>query len=640
MNVDTMSPTGPDWLRNCRRVRLRTASWVFVVLVAAACTGASEQESSTREAAVREGGTLRVAFATFEFAGLTAGPGLDPQKDYWYDSFELFRCCLLRTLLSHSGRPTEEGGARLRPDLASELPEVSADGLVWTFRIKPGLHYAPPYEDVEIVAADFIRALEREADPKAAAGGYSFYYSVIAGFDEFATGRADSISGLEAPAPQTLVVRLTEPQGDLGNLFTLPATAPIPPDAAEGHDDGYGSFLVASGPYMIEGSEDLDFSVPPEDQEPVSGYVVGKSITLVRNPSWSRDSDDLRPAYVDRIEIKLSGTRARLARRVSEGKLDMQIYTGPPPQEPPEAVRAFESDPQREDQVFIESRDFLRYIPMNVALPPFDDIHVRKAMNFVIDKSALRDLRGGPITGAITGHLVLNSLENNLLVGYDPYATPQGRGSLKRAKAEMRRSRYDRDNDGVCDDVACRDVRALSFVDQFTVPFEAMAESVADDLARIGLELELEFMEPDALFTEMGDPANKVPIALGPSWGKDFLNASNFVIPLLSSEAIGMGGNQSLVGASPRQLRTWGYRVQTVPNIDNKIDQCRSTLGSAQFECWAEADQLLMEQVAPWVPVMEENHVQLVSDRVVSFSFDQFASLPALERIALRAGGD
>jgi hypothetical protein len=129
-------------------------------------------------------------------------------------------------------------------------------------------------------------------------------------------------------------------------------------------------------------------------------------------------------------------------------------------------------------------------------------------------------------------------------------------------------------------------------------------------------------------------------MAIGPSWGKDFLNASNYVIPQFSSGAIGTGGNNlSLVGATSRQLRRWGYRVERVPTVDDKIDQCRSTLGSAQFECWAETDQLLMEQVAPWVPFMEENHVQLVSERVVSYSFDQFANLPALERIALRSKG-
>ena len=40
----------------------------------------------------------------------------------------------------------------------------------------------------------------------------------------------------------------------------------------------------------------------------------------------------------------------------------------------------------------------------------------------------MRQLRGGPTTGEIAGHIMVNSLENNLLRDYDPYATPNACG--------------------------------------------------------------------------------------------------------------------------------------------------------------------------------------------------------------------
>ncbi len=122
------------------------------------------------------------------------------------------------------------------------------------------------------------------------------------------------ISGLETPDPHTLVVHLTRPAGDLPYRFAMPFTAPIPPSpsdpsapfgVATGHEGGYGRFLVSSGPYMIEGSQNLDFSRPPKEQEPVSGYVPGISMVFVRNPSWSPSTDRLRPAYPNRIEFTL-----------------------------------------------------------------------------------------------------------------------------------------------------------------------------------------------------------------------------------------------------------------------------------------------------------------------------------------------
>ena len=147
--------------------------------------------------------------------------------------------------------------------------------------------------------------MKRTANPKANVGGYSFYYSVIEGFDEYGAGDADEISGMTAVDDTTLEVTLTEPTGDFGYRMAMPTAAPIPPNgdaelgAAEGHDKNYGRFLVASGPYMFEGSEAMDFSVPAKDQTEVAGYVPGRSIVLVRNPSWSAETDDLRAAYPD-----------------------------------------------------------------------------------------------------------------------------------------------------------------------------------------------------------------------------------------------------------------------------------------------------------------------------------------------------
>ncbi|MGH2573121.1 MAG: ABC transporter substrate-binding protein [Actinomycetota bacterium] len=132
---------------------------------------------------------------------MTERTGLDPQKDYWYTSWELFRCCLLRTLLSYEGKPTAEGGSILRPDLAVSMPEVSADGLTWTFRIREGLRYAPPLQDLDITAQDFIRAIERTAYPGTAAG-YPFYYSIIQGFDQFVAGDATRSRGWRLPTTE------------------------------------------------------------------------------------------------------------------------------------------------------------------------------------------------------------------------------------------------------------------------------------------------------------------------------------------------------------------------------------------------------------------------------------------------------
>lgn len=634
--------------------RRTTASAVALVvsMLATACprTEAPEPTPTERASRVPRGGTLRVGVPTSGF-GLTPSPelteeeGLDPQKDYWFTSWELFRCCLLRTLLSHEGRPTAKGGSVLRPDLAASMPEVSPDGLTWSFRIKSGLRYAPPLEEVQITAQDFIRAVEREANPRASEGGYSFYYSTVQGFDEFSAGTSSSISGLEAPDDRTLRVHLTHPAGDLGELFSLAATAPIPPSPADpsaplgvatGHDGTYGRYLVASGPYMIEGSEDLDFSLPPEQQRPLSGYVPQRSIALVRNPSWKASTDPLRPAYVDRIEVSLGGDLVEESRKIDAGTLDLIMFSGAPPSAPEDQIQAYGADPSK-GRVETQPRDFIRYISINLGVPPFDDLHVRKAMNHALDKKGIRERRG-PLAGEIIGHIALNSLERNLLLNYDPYGSPGQTGDPRAARREMALSDYDRDGDGICDAAVCKDVEALAFDVPF---FRSMTKLMRRNLLEIGIDLDLQYLDPPTFFGRAFDRRQKIPLLLTIAWGRDTLNASNYFVPLFHSSALSdpNAGNSTLLGASPDQLRSWGYPVTEVPSVDQRIDACLTKVGQAQLQCWVQLDQYLMENVVPWVPYLSESHVQVVPARIVHFSHDQFGGLPALDRIALREGG-
>lgn len=614
---------------------------VAIALVATSCTAAKKPSQPDT---TPTGGTLRAVIPK-DFSTISSEdppfPPLDPQMEYSFDTWEILRCCLLRTLLSHSGRPTEEGGARLLPDLASRMPDVSPDGLTWTFQIKRGIRYGPPLQAVEVTAGDFVNALRREA--KIGKPFYSFYFNVIQGFEDYAEGKSDTISGLEAPDTHTLVVKLAKPAGDLGNLMTLPGTAPIPslpgaPPApfgvAEGHDkDGYGWFLVATGPYMIEGSDRLDFSRPPAEQTRLAALVPGRSLRLVRNPSWKRSADALRPAYVDGIDFTVVDDTPELPALVTRGEADLVVDFRPPTQAVIDLATKVRADPSL-GAVHVGQRDFVRYVSMNLASPPFDDVAVRRAVNYALDKAKIVGALGGPLQGTPAGHIALDSLEQNLLVGYDPYRTPNHGGDLAKAKQEMMRSRYDSDRDGVCDARVCRSIAGASIAAR---SFPKAAAEIAGNLAGIGLDVRVESMPSGEMFERIADPKTKTPLALTISWGKDFLNASNFFVPLFSRDSLGVN-NFTLLGATPAELRSWGYSVTNVPAVDDRIDQCRRLTGNAQVQCWASLDQYLMEAVVPWAPYAFESKVMVVSPRIVAFSFDQFANHPALDRIALRPG--
>jgi len=85
-----------------------------LLLTAAACARIEEGDAGPTS-----GGTLRLGLPTWATVVSYGEYELDPQAVYFFDRWELFRCCLLRTLLSYNGRTTEDGGAELRPDLSA-----------------------------------------------------------------------------------------------------------------------------------------------------------------------------------------------------------------------------------------------------------------------------------------------------------------------------------------------------------------------------------------------------------------------------------------------------------------------------------------------------------------------------------------
>ncbi|MBI3649372.1 MAG: hypothetical protein HY240_11590 [Actinobacteria bacterium] len=633
-----------------RHVKLfAIAAILGMVAVACGGGGTSSVVTASPGAQFQKGGTLRIGMNSDVFTGF------DPQKEYYQVSFAFYRCCLLRTLLSYNGQDSSHGGNVLRPDLASAMPQISSDGLIWTFKMKQGIHYAPPMQDTEITAPDIVRAVIREATPSVAAG-YPFYYSIIQGFDDYSSGKATTISGLVTPDKYTLEVHLTKPAGYLGYMFAMPATAPIPPSptdpsaplgVATGHDDDYGRFMVASGPYMWAGSDKLDFTVPAKQQTPLTGYQPNKFWSLVRNPSWVADGQDtLRPAYVDAIQVTVStgADPEVLDKKVQANELDTMFQNGVPPT----VLRTFNSDPSLKSRIFVNPSPGNYYIGLNPAVAPFDDINVRKAVQYAIDKAALQKINGGPISGDIATHFVPDGLlttsdGTDLMKGYNPYPSTNFQGAdspdgLAAAKAAMKlATQYDTSGDGVCDVPACSNILAVGANDTDAEAFNAQ---VAQNLKAIGLSLDLKEFDGGTAYAKLIDPKNHIAVMLTPGWLQDWPDAFTFFyLTMYGPNILAQGNaNYSLIGATPDQLTKYGFSITDVPSMNSQIEQCEKLSGDDAVKCWAADDKYLMEQVAAIIPWTFSNTINVISDRVQNYTFSAFDSQMAYDQVALAPG--
>jgi peptide/nickel transport system substrate-binding protein len=618
-----------------KAVRL-TAVVAVLAIVAAACSKSSSGGSSGTPTAsassIPRGGILHIA----QVGDVSAA--FDPAREYYQVSFEYMKCCLLRTLFTTNGLPADQGGAVLQPDLAAALPTVSSDGLTWTISIKPGIMYSPPFQTTEVTAQDFIRAMEREADPKVTAA-YGFYYTAIKGYSDYTSGKSKTISGMTALDSHTLQIKVTAPTGDLGWRFALPASAPIPPNgnalygAAQGHDKDYGRFLVGTGPYMWQGIDKVNFSLPASKQTPVAGYIPGRQMVLVRNPSWDPATDPNRPAYVDQIQTTIGGSVADLYNKVQTGEVDWVMDAQPPA----DVLAKYSTNPSLQPFLHTYAQNAVTYTSMNLAVPPFDDIHVRKAMNFILDKAGGRQLAGGPLTGVNAGHIFPDGLTNNILKSYDPYATANSAGDVAKAMAEMKLSKYDTNHDGKCDASVCQNILALTFT---TDPGPREAALWNSNVQKIGMSFNIKALDTTTFYAKCNDMPSDIPICLTAGWVQDYPDPYTFGPPLFKSTSLFPSCcNYSALGATSAQLKKWGYSVTSVPSVDTQLSQCAAiAVGDARTQCWTNFDKYIMENVVPWVPRTFTNENDITSTNVVNYSFDEFGGLFALDHAAMKPG--
>ena len=178
----------------------------------------------------------------------------------------------------------------LVPALAAAMPEVSEDGLTWTFRLRDDTVFAddacfPDGKGRPLVASDVVFCFLRVMDASAGSTAAWVFRNRIVGLDAFAEASAKAtpdpkraayttdagfppVEGLAAPDEHTLRIRLLRPFPELPWLLATTQTSIYPPEAVATYGEGLAERCVGTGPYVIR------------------THVPGRSMVLGANPSY------------------------------------------------------------------------------------------------------------------------------------------------------------------------------------------------------------------------------------------------------------------------------------------------------------------------------------------------------------------
>jgi peptide/nickel transport system substrate-binding protein len=603
--------------------RLTTVLGVVTAVAVAMTVSASAH--STKANTIKAGGTLNVGWEqSFGFTN-----NMDPTGEYLGDAFGILDNLLVRTLVGYN-HDANAAGNKIVPDIATSVPAPTNGGKTYTFHLKSGIKFSPPVNRA-VTSHDFVTAMNRLANPKDG-GQYSFYYKVIKGWDAYAAGKAKSISGISTPNDSTIVFNLTAPTGDFLYRISMPAAGPMPAEVTkcfEGQPGKYSGDLISTAGYMIKGIDKVDAS-SCANLKPAEGFNALSLIDLVRNPNYDQKTDPTRKNYVDEVRFIVNASSTDIANKVEAGQLD--LWTG---SIPPSVLKKYATSSNLKQYFHQNSGDRTWYLTMNLTQPPFDDIHVRKAMNWIIDKAALRQTWGGPTVGTIANHIVPDTLFNFRLQEFTPYKTPGDHGSVAKAKAAMKGSKYSTGSSGMCDAKECKNVLLIS--DTRGVD-PGMVATMEQDAKKIGITFKVR--QINGAYPTIQTPSKNIPIAERPGWGKDFADPVTFFEPLFDGRTIIPNGNTnySLIGITPAQCKTLKITgdCSNMPSVNSQIDKCEPLIGTPRTVCYENLDKYLMLQVVPWVPWMWSLVTRITSTNVTHYQYDQFATTPAYSQISVK----
>ena len=561
---------------------------VACAIVVAACGSSSSNSSSSTSSsgglslnglantkpntsAQHMGGTLNMISAE-------GWEHLDPAASYFQIDYLVVYATQspLYTFTPTSDNPT--------PLLASGPPQISADGKTVTVHIKSGWKFSPPVNRA-VTSKDVAWAFSRMFNTNTQNGYASGYFPIVGAPSSATTDKP--ISGIATPNDTTVVFHLTKPFGKtMAEALTLPATSAAPAGLTTAADksspskwDSDPTTQAFTGPYMIK------------------SYSPGRNVTLVRNPNWSRSLDGIRPAYSDKI-VWNAGADATVAARQTLDSTNLLMADGPPASVLKTAYQT------KKTQLSIAPLGAY-YAALNVTVPPFNNLNLRKAAIAAQDRSAYLLARGGQLVGHVSTHFIYPEVPGftqaggNAGFGEDYVANPKG--NMKVACKYMKLAGYPN----------CKYTGSASvtIVGANSDPGPQEMQIVQNGLNALGFKTTIKAVPQQTMYSKFcGYVKAHINVCPTAGWIEDFPDPYAALYVPFSGKTI-------------VPINNVNWAVLNDPKVNDAIDRASAITNTQQrLAAFATADKYITDDAAAipevWAnnPLVEGSHVHGVLD--------------------------
>ncbi len=496
--------------------------------------------AGTAQADVKQGGSMIVTYKDDVST-------LDPAIGYDWQNWSMIKS-LFDALMDYKPGTTE-----LVPDLA-ESYDISADGLVYTFKLRSGVKF---HNGRDMTAKDVKYSLDRVANPKTQSPGAGFFGS-IKGFDEASSGAASGLSGVEAVDDRTIRITLSRPDATFLHVMALNFASVVPQEEVAKHGTDFGTNPVGTGAFKM------------------TDWTRGQHVVFERNKDYYQKG----LPKLDKITFEVGQEPIVALLRLERGEVDI-AGDGIPPAK----FLATIKDPKFKDQIVEGKQLHTGYVTMNVKMKPFDDVRVRKAVAMSINKDRIVRIINGRAVSA-------NQPLPPLMPGYDTQYKGQT-FNIAAAKELLSEAGH---GGGFTTELYVAN----------TDPQPRIAQAIQQDLAAIGIKAEIKALGQANVIAAGGEP-DQAPMIWsgGMAWIADFPDPSNFYGPILGCGGAVKGG------------WNWSWYCnkeldERAKKADAMTDPSQTT---ARIEEWKKIFTSIQDE-APWVPIFNEQRFTIRSSRL------------------------